>query len=499
MNEIQNNIENNLNTDITTKSFQSAIWMFFSLFCVRVTRFISFIILARILEPKDFGILAIATMTIGVLEVITSLGFEVALIQKKGDVYSYLDTAWVTNIVRGLIISLILFIFAPLIALFFKIPAARDVVRIVGFTAFMNGFTNIGTLFFFKELDLKKKFYMEFSGVLSYAVISIFLSFLLRNVWALVGGYISLVIVNIIFSYILSPYRPHLYWNYYKAKEMLEFGKWILGLNIGRYISSLIDEGFVGKIIDATSLGFYNKAKMIANLPLSLTYNVVSKVAFPMYSKIQDSTEDISRKFCKILDTIFSFSLPFAAVVLLLGDELIEFILGRKWLPMCVPLKALLLVMIIQTVLETCYPLFKGLGRPDIEFKVNVLQLVITTALLYPLTKSFNMLGTAIASLSGSIFVLPICLNQLLKTTNLNLKFNDIIRSFICPTVGIVIISGITIISQQILGRNVLAIIAICIILIFMYLIYLYLCWRYLKIGPYPTIIKLLKMIRGNV
>jgi O-antigen/teichoic acid export membrane protein len=116
-----------------------------------------------LLAPHDFGLFGIAMLAIATLEAFTQTGFEAALVQKKENVKSYLDTAWTISAIRGAVLFFILFFFAPLMANFFYSPQATTIIRVIALSAFLSGFRNIGMVFFQKELEFDKQFLFEFS------------------------------------------------------------------------------------------------------------------------------------------------------------------------------------------------------------------------------------------------------------------------------------------------------------------------------------------------
>ena len=172
--------------------------------------FIRTIILAGLLAPEDFGLLGIGMLSIAAIETFSQTGFGHALIQKKENIDSYLDTAWTVSAIRGIVLFLILFISAPLIAKFFNSEQATLVIRVIAVSTLITGFKNVGVLHFFKKLEFNKQFVYEFSGTLVDLSVAIALAFILRNVWALVWGGLAGNLLRLFMSYLLHPYRPRL-------------------------------------------------------------------------------------------------------------------------------------------------------------------------------------------------------------------------------------------------------------------------------------------------
>jgi len=154
------------------------------------------------------------------------------LIQKKEAIKSYLDSAWTVLILRGFILFIILYFIAPYAATFFDAPKAEPIIRVIGFSILFGAFTNIGVIYFQKELEFNKQFIYQFSGTLADFIVAISAVLILKNVWPLVFGLLAGNIVRCFVSYLIHPYRPHLSSELAKVKELFGFGKWILGSSI---------------------------------------------------------------------------------------------------------------------------------------------------------------------------------------------------------------------------------------------------------------------------
>ena len=166
------------------------------------------------------------------LETFSQTGFQAALIQKKEDIKSHLDAAWTVLILRGFILFTILYLIAPYAATFFNVPEAKPIIQVIGFAILLQAFTNIGVIYFQKELEFNKEFIYQFAGILADFIVAVSAVLILKNVWALVFGLLAGNTARFIVSYLVHPYRPHLSSDLRKAKELFGFGKWILGSSI---------------------------------------------------------------------------------------------------------------------------------------------------------------------------------------------------------------------------------------------------------------------------
>jgi O-antigen/teichoic acid export membrane protein len=361
-------------------------------------------------------------LAISTLETFSQTGFQTALIQKKENVESYLDTAWTVSAIRGALLFLILFLSAPVVAKFFNSPQAMPVIKVIAVSTLLSGFRNIGIIFFQKELEFNKQFFYELSATLVDLTIAITLAFMLRNVWALVWGGLAANFVRLFMSYVLHPYRPHVRFDKGKFKELFGFGRWVLGSSILIFLVTQGDDIFVGKMLGVTALGFYQMAYLISNLPATEITHVISQVTFPAYSKLQNDVKRLREAYLDALQLTAFVSIPMAGGIFVLAPEFTQIFLGEKWMPMVPAIQVLVLAGLARSIAATTGPIFHGIGRPRIDTIWQVIRLVVLIALIYPFTMRWGILGASISVLF-SILVSTIGFSfMVIKITRCELK-----------------------------------------------------------------------------
>jgi lipopolysaccharide exporter len=382
---------------LSKRVVRGGIWVFGLRIANRGLGFIRTIILAHLLAPHDFGLFGIAMLAISTLETFSQTGFQAALVQKKKNVGSYLDTAWTISAIRGIILSLILFSSAPVIAKFFSSAQATLIIKVIAVSTLLSGFRNIGLVFFQKELEFNKQFLYEISATFVDLTVAIILAFILRNVWALVWGGLAANFVRLFMSYIIHPYRPRIKLEKEKFQKLFGFGKWVLGSSILAFLITQGDDIFVGKMLGVTVLGLYQMAYLISNLPATEITHVISQVSFPAYSKLQDDLPKLREAYLKILQLTALVSIPLAGVIFILAPEFTNIFLGEKWMPMVAAMQALVLWGLIRAIGATTGPIFQGMGRPWIATKLQFVQLSLLAILIYPLSIRWGILGASLA------------------------------------------------------------------------------------------------------
>jgi len=357
------------------------------------------ILLARLLSPNDFGLFGIALLGLSALNTFSQTGFQAALVQKKGDIKPYLDTAWTVQVIRGFVLAGILFGIAPYVASFFGEPMAIPLLRVLGLSAVFRGLTNIGVVYFQKELEFHKRFIYMFSGTLADMGVAIPVALILRNAWALVFGLLAGNFVRMVVSYFIRPYRPRLSFNKQQFKQLFGFGKWILASSAIMFLVTQGDDIFVGKLLGVSALGFYQLAYRISNMPVTEITQVISQVTFPAYSKLQDSVSKLRGAYFNVLQLTAFISIPLAGLVFVLAPDFTKIFLGEKWLPMVPAMQILAFFGAIRAIGATLGPVYNAKGRPDYPTKFNLMRLVFIVILIYPLTIHFGIVGTALTVL----------------------------------------------------------------------------------------------------
>jgi len=418
---------------LAQRAARSGVWVYATNIAEQVFSFSRVIILARLLSPYDFGLVGIALLAVAVLDVLTVTGFEQGLIQKKGDIKSYLDTAWSVAVVRGVILALVLFGVAPLVSTFFESPAVLPILRVTAIYCLLHGLTNIGIVYFRKELDFGKQFIYRLSGTVADLAVAVTAALILRSAWALVFGLLAASAVRCVVSYIIHPYRPRFNFQLGQAKELFKFGKWLLASSIVVFLATQGDDAFVSKVLGITMLGFYQMAFRLGNLAAS-EIGVISRVAFPIYSKLQDNIPVLRDTYLKIIRLVNFTAIPFAIGMFILAPQFTQLFLGDKWMPIVLALRIFAVSVIIRVIDGTGGALFYAVGRPDMAFKQDLARVITLAIAIYPLTMLWGMPGTALAVLLAVCASFPIWIFGSIKLGRI--KIVDFLRTLLPPLIS---------------------------------------------------------------
>ena len=409
--------------DLSERTAKSGIWVAVMNVADRGLQLLMVAILARMLSPEDFGLLGIALLTLTALKRFSNLGFDQALIQNAStDVDSYLNTYWSLEIVRGVVLTGVLLLAAPYVAGFFGEPRATPILRVIAATPLLLGFRNPGIVYFKKKLDFHKQFVYTLSGSVTNFVVALAVAIATRSVWALVFGYVASDAARLLVSYLTHGYRPRPGFDVDAARDLFGFGKWMTGAGIAYFVLNQGDDAVIGWVLTAASLGFYQVAYRFAKAPATEISQIISSVAFPAYSQLQDDIPSLRTAFYRTLQVTTFIAFPVAVGIAVVAPTFVEAVFGPEWLPM-VPAMQLIAVYGLFIALGSTYsPVWKALDRPDFMTKLAVIRLLATAVVIIPATRRFGITGTAATVLGVYLFpIMPIDVYLVIQSVDTSL------------------------------------------------------------------------------
>jgi len=296
---------------------------------VRLTGLVGTVILARLLTPADYGIVAIAMIIVGTIEVFSQTGQYAAIIRHPTPTREHYDSAWTISLLLGLGLGLIILAATPLTVWYFREPRAGEVVVILAFRTMLMGFQNIGVVNFRRHLQFRKLFLFNIYPTLISFVVTIASAFVLRNYWALVIGIMAQYISTVVLSYTMEPFRPHL--SFAKVRELWSFSIWTLVRSVGTYINSEIDKFAIGGFGGAALMGRYDVANDVAISPTQELINPMISVLFPVMATVQDDWQRRRELYLRVLYWSALICASTSIGVALVANDMADLVLGSKW------------------------------------------------------------------------------------------------------------------------------------------------------------------------
>jgi len=450
------------------------------------------VILARLLSPTDFGLIGMAMILIGLLDSVSELGIKASLVQKKESITSHLDTAWTIQLLRGIILFLCISLTAPLVAKFFREPLLNSIIPVLALKPVLVGLNNPAAVNFVRELEFRKQFMLQMSGVILRLFLVIPLAFLLKNVWVLVIGNLSVSGGRMITSYLMYPYRPKLNFNLKKASEMFNFGKWLLGAQFIHIIARTVPSTIIGRLMDTASLGIYRIADQFGILPAFVVRQITGKVLFPAYAKLQEDVKRLRNGYRRVLGLVGAIMIPLSIGGFVLRQPIVHHILGPKWDSVANPLGILFLAGGIQMMVQTSYPVFMGIGSPRITFWLRAVSTLILIVSIFPLFLAYGIEGVALSVLIGHSFAVPFWIFMINRF--IQFKLMDIVKTLLPIFMAAVLMSMVVAKFNQIMSDNVLGLLFLIFMGASVFLIVMVGFWKIFKTGPVEELVSYIEV-----
>ena len=359
------------------KTVSGLIWSFVDTIAGQGITFVVGIILARLLSPREFGLIGMITVFIAVSESFINSGFSSALIRKKNCTDTDFSTVFFFNLAAGILFFFLLFLTAPAISNFFNEPELTAILQVLGVVLIIDSLTLIQRTILTKRIDFKLQAKISVIASIGSGIVAILMALYGFGVWALVAQRIIKQGLNSLFLWLWNRWKPILVFSKNSFKELFGFGSKLL-------LSGLIDTIYqniyyliIGKFFSAQELGFYSRADGFKNLPSQNINTIVSRVTYPVLSSIQDDIPRLRNNYQKLIRTIM-----FVTFILMLGmaavaEPMIITLIGEKWRPSIVYLQMLSFVGMMYPLHALNLNMLQVQGRSDLFLKLEVIKKII--------------------------------------------------------------------------------------------------------------------------
>ena len=391
---------------VVSRVISGSVWTLGLRVCIKGMGAVQLLILARLLVPEEFGLFAVALLTLLGFEVLTRTGIDDAIIHKRHNIESYLHTAFWIQIVRGIVLATLAILAAPYIAVFFNEPGLAPVVSTLALVQVLRGFRSIGVILLQRDINFRTESIYQGVGEIVRVVATLVLVWQFRSVWALVYGAIIGEASLLVLSYFVHPYRPRFTFTLDKAKELLQFGVWLFLAGIVSYLALQADSIFVGKWLCTETLGVYYMAYNIANLFFMEIARPLGKVLKPAYAILQTEPDRLRVALEKSLAILLAIFLPIAIIFIVAAQPIVSVLLGDKWEAIIPIFPILVLGGLFRGLGTIGMDFFIATGKPKIAFYVELAKAICLMIGLYPFFMLGGLEGIAWASTMSTIILM---------------------------------------------------------------------------------------------
>jgi O-antigen/teichoic acid export membrane protein len=385
---------------------RGAAWMVLFKVLDRSIGLLSTLVLARVLTPADFGLVAMATAVVALIELMSAFGFDVALIQRRDVTRAHFDTAWTYNALFGIVIGVLLLALALPASDFYREARLTTIMPVLAVASMIQGLENIGTVAFRREMDFRREFrYLLAKRVVSF-VITMTLAFTLRNYWALVGGIFAGKLLGVVLSYIVHPYRPR--FSLAASGDLFTFSKWLFAGNMVTFLQNRSSDFVLGRTLGASALGLYSISYEIATLPSSELVAPLNRAALPGYAQVAHDLADLREAFLSVIGMIALVALPVGVGLASVASPAVRLLLGEQWLGAIPLIQILAVVGTIIALQSNTSQVVLALGLPRVLTLLNGAGLALLLPALYVVSTRAGLIGIAWVYLAYTLLMTPI-------------------------------------------------------------------------------------------
>ena len=358
---------------------------------------VSTLILARLLVPADFGLVAMANAVVAFTQLMSAFGFDSALIQRQDARREHYDTAWTFNVIFGVGVAVALSVLAVPMAKFYQDDRLVAIMLVLGVGAIAGGFENIGTVAFRKDLDFRSEFrFLLIKRVASFAV-TMALAFGLRSYWALVAGSVTSQVLSALISYRLHPFRPRL--TLFARVDLMHFSKWIFLSSLIGFIAGKSTDFILGRTVGSHGLGIYNISWEIASMPSSELIAPLNRAIFPVYARLSGDLAALRSRFISVFGIICLVGIPMSFGLFAAADAAVRVVLGSQWLQSIPLIRIFAVCGLVGALQSNLYLVIVALGKPQANTLLSACLLLISLPLTTWASLNHGVLGASYAVL----------------------------------------------------------------------------------------------------
>lgn len=370
-------------TNLRDHAFSGALWAGLEKVFRQGAQFLFGIVLARLLDPSDYGIIGMMAIFISVANTFVDSGMAMGLVQRQNRSEKDYSTVFYFNFVVSLIFYIILFIAAPYIASFYNISNFGPILRVLSFTLVINALGTINQARLTIQLKFKEQSIIAITSTIVTGCVGIILAYNGYGVWALVFQSIASSIVTLFLTFYHSRWFPKTGFSKESFKNLFGFGSKILGTSLLYTLYTNAYTLVIGKAFNSTQVGYYNRGNQYAMLPHQTVMDMIHKILFPILSKVQDDIPQLVRAYKKMTSVPIFILYPILIGLAVLAGPLVELMIGGKWLP-CVPfIQVLCIGNIFGALSDLNLNLLLVRGRSDLLLKLDLIKKPIAFAILF--------------------------------------------------------------------------------------------------------------------
>jgi len=413
-------------------------WTFGQQFGIQAISFLVSIVLARVLLPKEFGLIGMISVFIGIGTSLVNSGLTQSLIRTIDPDQEDYSTVFFFNLIGSIIIYWVLFFVAPLIAAFFSQPILIEIIRIYCLTFIINAFSEVQLTRLTKEMNFKLQMTIAIPSLIGSGLLGMFLAYKGYGVWSLVWMGVLQTFLNTVQLWFRTGWMPSFVFNMAKFRYHLKFGYKLTLSGLLDTIFTNIYQIIIGRFFLPAQVGFYTRADSLKQLPVSNISVALNKISYPLFASIQNDNVRLKKGYKQIMQMVIFVVAPILVIMGVLAEPLFRFLFTDKWLPAVPYFQILCLTGILYPLHSYNLNILNVKGRSDLFLKLEVVKKILV-AIVILVSINFGILGLIWGQVVTSVLAFFINTHYSGKFLNYNAwqQIRDII-----PLIGLALVAG---------------------------------------------------------
>ncbi len=456
-------------------------WGFIDLAGVKVIFLVRLLVLARLLAPEEFGLLAVAMAAITVLMTLSDFGVVPALIQHPVLSKQDYDAGWTLGVMRAALATVVLLLAAPLVADLFGDSRATPIIQVLACGVILDALASIKIAELNRDLNFRSLAIIHVVNAIVVTIIAIVMA-PAYGVWALVAGSLAGSLATTVTSYIVAPYRPRFCLERSTVSGLLNFGRWIFLTGLIVMLANAGLRVIISRELGVAELGIFFLSLRLAFFPHEAISGIIETVSFPVYAQLRNNPEQARELFRNALLGMVVLLIPSCLLLIALTPGLVEHVLGERWVETTTAIRILAVASLIGMIGDATTPLLKGFGLPSQVTILEILQSGLTLGLAWLLAGKYGLPGAVMAVLLGVAATQLLCVRFSLKLLDhpyaglwqplaiitsaslagtmlthwLENSVPGLTGFIMAATTGVIVTLGLIIVADRLLGHSIL-------------------------------------------
>jgi len=425
--------------NLRQKAVKGVVWSAIQSWGRQALSFIVFALLARLLDPDVFGLVALAGVFLAFMQIFLDQGFTEAIVQRHNLEPEHLETAFWTNIGIGLLLTVFGISAAGLIADLFSQPQLTPIIRWLSLSFLLAPLKSVQESIFRRNLDFKTLAVRSLVAVVVGGLVGVTMALMRFGVWSLVGQQLVYSLVEVLVLWWTSDWRPGLNFSMRHFRELFSFGINILGMRVLEFLYRRTDDLLIGYFLGSVALGYYTIAYKILLIMIQLLTSVTDQVAIPTFSRLQQEPEQMRHAFYKVTQLTSLISFPAYFGLAALAPEIVRVVFGEQWLPSIPVMQILAFMGLLHSVYWFNATVIIAMGKPFWKLILTFLN-AAASVVLFPIVVRWGIVAIAATFVIFSYLLSPLELWMVNRLIRINLM--TYFRHYIAPLTGSLAMAG---------------------------------------------------------